>query len=104
LLDSRRYHFESKNSSPPGFEASFHTRIAEFILDLLHASSKAQFLYASHNTNLIDLKRARRDLIFFENKNTEGATEVYSLFDYKDFRENMDAEKGYLQGALMPYL
>lgn len=80
------------------FDASFHTRIAEFILDLFHASGKAQFLYTSHNTNLIDLKRARRDQIFFVNKNTDGATEVYSLFDYKDFRENMDAEKGYLQG------
>jgi hypothetical protein len=31
-------------------------------------------------------------------KREDGSTEVYSLYDYKDFRENMDAEKGYLQG------
>ena len=28
----------------------------------------------------------------------DGSTELYSLYEYKDFRENMDAEKGYLQG------
>lgn len=80
------------------FDASLHTKIAEFILDLVHASSGAQLLYTTHNTNLIDMKRSRRDQVVFVNKNAEGATEVYSLFDYKDFRENMDAEKGYLQG------
>jgi len=36
--------------------------------------------------------------VLFVNKKEDGSTEVYSLFDYKDFRENMDAEKGYLQG------
>ncbi len=36
----------------------------------------------------------------------QGATEVYSLYDFKDFRENMDAEKGYIQGRFdaVPYV
>lgn len=36
----------------------------------------------------------------------DGATEVYSLFDFKDFRENMDTEKGYIQGRFdaVPYV
>jgi len=80
------------------FDASLHTKIAEFILDLVHASEGAQLLYTTHNTNLIDMKRARRDQVVFVNKNQDGATEVYSLYDFKEFRENMDAEKGYLQG------
>ena len=88
------------------FDASLHTRLADFILDLIHASSKAQFLFTSHNTNLIDVKRLRKDQIVFVNKNNEGATDVYSLYDYKDFRENMDAQKGYLQERFdaVPYV
>lgn len=80
------------------FDASLHTRLADFIIDLIHASKNAQLLFTSHNTNLIDVKRFRRDQIIFVNKKDDGSTEVYSLYDYKDFRENMDAEKGYIQG------
>jgi AAA15 family ATPase/GTPase len=79
-------------------DLSLHTKLAEFVIDLFHASSSAQFLFTSHNTNLIDVKRFRRDQILFANKRDDGSTELYSLFDHKDFRENMDAEKGYLQG------
>ncbi|MDR0721055.1 MAG: ATP-binding protein [Treponema sp.] len=80
------------------FDLSLHTKLAEFVIDLFHAGSQAQFLFASHNTNLIDMKRFRRDQIVFVNKKGDGSTELYSLYDHKDFRENMDAEKGYLQG------
>jgi AAA15 family ATPase/GTPase len=80
------------------FDLSLHSKIAEFIIDLFHASSSSQFLFTSHNTNLIDVRRFRRDQILFANKKNDGSTELYSLYDYKDFRENMDAEKGYLQG------
>ena len=34
----------------------------------------------------------------FINKTQGGAADLYSLYDYKDFRENMDLEKAYLQG------
>jgi len=80
------------------YDLNLHTKLAEFVIDLFHARSTAQFLFTSHNTNLIDVKRFRRDQILFTNKKEDGSTELYSLYDYKDFRENMDAEKGYLQG------
>lgn len=80
------------------FDISLHSRLADFIIDVFHASSSSQLLYTTHNTNLIDVKRLRKDQILFVNKKEDSSTEVYSLFDYKDFRENMDAEKGYLQG------
>lgn len=80
------------------FDASLHTRLADFIIDLVHASKNAQMLFTSHNTNIIDVKRLRRDQIIFVNKKDDCSTEIYSLYDYKDFRENMDAEKGYIQG------
>lgn len=88
------------------FDLGLHTRLADFILDLIHASDGSQLLFSSHNTNLIDVKRLRRDQIVFVNKSEYGATEVYSLYDFKDFRENMDAEKGYIQGRFdaVPYV
>ena len=88
------------------FDMGLHTRLADFILDLIHASESSQLLFLSHNTNLIDVRRLRRDQIVFVNKSEDGATEVYSLHDFKDFRENMDAEKGYIQGRFdaVPYV
>jgi uncharacterized protein len=88
------------------FDTSLHIRLADFILDLIHASESSQLLFSSHNTNLIDVKRLRRDQIVFVNKTEEGATETYSLYDFKDFRESMDAKKGYIQGRFdaVPYV
>lgn len=88
------------------FDTGLHTRLADFILDLIHASEGSQLLFSSHNTNLIDVKRLRRDQIVFVNKTEEGNTEAYSLYDFKDFRESMDAKKGYIQGRFdaVPYV
>lgn len=88
------------------FDLSLHTELAEFITNLVHASKNAQILFTSHNTNLIDTKKFRRDQIYFTNKKEDASTDFYSLYDFKDFRENMDAEKGYLQGRFdaVPYV
>ena len=80
------------------FDASLHSRLSEFIIDLVHASERSQLLFTSHNTNLISMSRFRKDQIEKKKKKDDGSTEVYSLYDFKDFRETMDAEKGYLQG------
>ena len=39
-------------------------------------------------------------------KRDDGSSDLYSLFDYKDFRDTMDMEKAYLQGRFdaIPYL
>ena len=96
-----------------GFSALLAPRILNDLLaseivsgKVIHASEGSQLLFSSHNTNLIDVKRLRRDQIVFVNKSEDGATEVYSLYDFKDFRENMDAEKGYIQGRFdaVPYV
>ena len=88
------------------FDLRLHTELAQFIINMVHAAKSAQLLFTSHNTNLIDVKKFRRDQICFTNKRDDGSTEFYSLFDFKDFRENMDAEKGYLQGRFdaVPYV
>lgn len=88
------------------FDSSLHIRLADFIIDLMHASKASQLLFTSHSTNLIDIHRFRKDQIAFVNKRSNASTEVYSLFDYKDFRDNMDAEKAYIQGRFdaVPYV
>lgn len=88
------------------FDTGLHIRLADFIIDLIHASESSQLLFTSHNINLIDIKRLRRDQIMFVNKSEAGTTEIYSLYDFKDFRENMDAQKGYIQGRFdaVPYI
>ena len=48
----------------------------------------------------------RKDQIYFVNKKEDGSSDLYSLFDYKDFRDTMDLEKAYLQGRFdaVPYI
>ena len=43
---------------------------------------------------------------YFVNKRDDGSSDLYSLFDYMDFRDTMDMEKAYLQGRFdaIPYL
>lgn len=87
-------------------EISLHTKIVEYIIEMFNASESAQLIYSTHNTNLLNLNKLRKDQICFVNKKENGATDLYSLFDYKDFRDTMDVEKAYLQGRFdaIPYI
>lgn len=79
-------------------EDSLHPHIVDYIVRLFHSDRKAQLIFTTHNTNLLDLNKFRKDQIWFVNKGEAGNSELYSLFDYSDFRDTMDVEKAYLQG------
>jgi uncharacterized protein len=79
-------------------EDSLHPKLIEYIFNLFRAGHQAQLLCTTHNTSFLDLKKFRKDQIYFANKTTGGATDLYSLYDYNDFRDTMDLEKAYLQG------
>ena len=83
-----------------------HVNLVEYILNLFHKSESAQLIFSTHNTNLLNMRKLRKDQVYFVNKRDDGSSEMYSLFDFKDFRENMDAEKAYLQGRFdaIPYI
>lgn len=87
-------------------ETSLHTRLVEYLLGLFHNSGSAQLVFTTHNTHLLDMTRFRKDQILFVNKRPDGSSDLYSLFDYKDFREKMNLEKAYLQGRFdaVPYV
>ena len=79
-------------------EDSLHPKIVDYIIEIFNASSKAQLIFSTHNTNLLDLNKFRKDQIWFVNKKEDGGSDLYSLYDYSDFRDTMDLEKAYLQG------
>jgi len=79
-------------------EDSLHPMIIEYIFNIFRSGKKAQLICTTHNTKFLDLKKFRKDQIFFANKKEDGSTDLYSLYDYSDFRDTMDVEKAYLQG------
>jgi AAA15 family ATPase/GTPase len=87
-------------------ELSLHSKIVEYLFTLFNHSRGAQLICTTHNTNLLDLHKMRKDQIYFVNKKQDGSSDLYSLFDYKDFRDSMDLEKAYLQGRFdaIPYI
>ena len=87
-------------------ETSLHTQLVEYIITMFNNSDHAQLVYTTHNTHLLNTDLQRRDQVYFVNKQNDGCSDLYSLFDYKDFRDTYDMEKAYLQGHFdaVPYL
>ncbi len=70
----------------------------------------AQFVFTTHDTNLLSAGLFRRDQIWFTEKDSEGATQLYALTDYrpggKTVRNDEQLEKNYVAGKYggIPYL
>ena len=77
---------------------SLHTQLVEFVIGMFNHSDHAQLIYTIHNTHLLNTDFQRRDQVYFVNKREDGSSDLYSLFDFKDFRDTLDMEKAYLQG------
>ena len=77
---------------------SLHTQLVEFVIGMFNHSDHAQLIYTTHNTPLLNTDFQRRDQVYFVNKREDGSSDLYSLFDFKDFRDTLDMEKAYLQG------
>ena len=85
---------------------SLHTQLVEFVIGMFNHSDHAQLIYTTHNTHLLNTDFQRRDQVYFVNKREDGSCDLYSLFDFKDFRDTQDMEKAYLQGRFdaIPYI
>jgi AAA15 family ATPase/GTPase len=79
----------------------FHTLLTRFIiqsaLECDDAHQHSQFVFTTHDTNLLDLDLLRRDEIWFMEKEPSGASKLYSLAEFK-IRTDLKIEKGYLAG------
>jgi len=81
-------------------DRSFHTLISEKFFDFFFEISKtiaSQFIATTHNLMLLDLKKFRRDEIWFIEKNNEGQSRMYSLEEFKP-RFDKQLCRAYLDG------
>ncbi len=89
-------------------ERSMHPILArkfvEFFLKTAKGSN-SQLIFSTHESTLLDLDILRRDGIWFTEKDESGATQLYSLADFK-VRNDLRVDKGYLQGRFgaIPFL
>jgi hypothetical protein len=83
-------------------DARLHPFITRFIIELFHSKqtnpNNAQLIFATHDTNLLTNKLFRRDQIWFTEKDQYGATDLYSLVEYKNVRKDAIYEKDYIAG------
>lgn len=76
--------------------------IAKFSED---EQTKGQLIFTTHESNLLDQDVFRQDEIWFVQKNSIGASEMYPLSDFKE-HHTIDIQKGYLNGryGAIPFL
>lgn len=63
----------------------------------------AQLIFATHDTNLLNIQYLRRDQIWFTEKDKTDSTELYSLVEFRDdagnkVRNDRNIEKDYING------
>ena len=93
-------------------DASLHPMLTMHLVKMFHDkeinTKNAQLIFATHDTNLLHGDLFRRDQVWFSEKDQYGATDVYSLIEYKKnpTRKESNKEKNYLQGryGAIPYL
>ena len=80
---------------------ALHTRLSQELVKLFASgesnAKRAQFIFSTHDTNLLSCAAIRRDEIWFAEKDPMGNTVVYPLTDFQT-RKSENVEKGYLQG------
>ncbi|MDR2411007.1 MAG: ATP-binding protein [Bacteroidales bacterium] len=103
-----------KNGTPlfiDEFDTMLHPLIIEAIIKLFNSpatnSRNAQLVISCHAVNILTNKLFRRDQIWFCEKDQFGATDLYSLVEYKEpVRKDASYNKNYLQGkyGAVPYI
>jgi len=79
-----------------------HYLILKEILKLINSNiqnKKYQFIFTTHNIDLLDLDILKKDQIAFVEKNEHQSTEFYKLSDFEDIRKELDVKKLYKHGA-----
>ena len=80
-------------------DRSMHPKLSMKILECYYSTlaseRDSQFIFTTHESNLLNLDLIRADEVWFVEKSNDGASHMTSLAEYKP-RE--DVQKGYLQG------
>lgn len=82
-------------------ESSLHPNLARQFVRIFNDPTLnpkgAQLVFATHDTNLLDLELVRRDQVWFTEKNQQGSTAVSQLSDFKP-RKEQNVAFAYLHG------
>ncbi|GAB3457546.1 ATP-binding protein [Streptomonospora sediminis] len=96
-----------------GIDSSLHPMISSTVIKMFTDSEvnpkDAQLVFASHDTTLLgrmmESRLLNRDEVWFTEKDAEGATQLFSLAEFRP-RGEENTERGYLQGryGAVPYV
>ena len=78
-------------------------KIISMFMDNNINKNGAQLIFATHDTNLLNIRYLRRDQIWFTDKDKTDSTELYSLVEFRDeagnkVRNDRNIEKDYIDG------
>lgn len=96
-------------------DSKLHPLLTQHIISIFKDPEKnpngAQLIFATHDTNLLNVKTFRRDQIWFTEKDPTEATDLYSLVEFKEpdgtkIRNDRSFEKDYIKGryGAIPYI
>jgi AAA15 family ATPase/GTPase len=72
--------------------------LVEDYLGTCDSKTRSQLVFTTHDSLLIDRQVLRTDEMWVMERNSEGATDLYSLGDYKGIEREKDIHKSYLLG------
>lgn len=88
-------------------ERSIHPLLIKELIQKFSSeqATAGQLIFSTHESNLLDQTILRPDEIWFTEKNSHGATELYPLSEFKE-HHTIDIRKGYLNGRYggIPFL
>jgi AAA15 family ATPase/GTPase len=83
-------------------EARMHPNITQAIVTLFNSRASnpkgAQLIFTTHDTNLLSVKKLRRDQIWFLEKDRLEASRLYSLVEFKIRNDDASLEQDYING------
>lgn len=83
-------------------ETSLHPNLTKLLISLFKDkkvnNKNSQLIFTSHDTNILDKNSLRKDQIWLAEKNNKGETDLFSLQDFSDVREDTPFDKWYLAG------
>lgn len=81
-------------------DSGLHSYITRLIVDIFRNERinkhKAQLVFTTHDVNLLDQNTIRKDQVWFTEKDKYGVSEMFTLSDFEDVREDTLFAKWYL--------
>ena len=81
-------------------DSGLHSYVTQLIVDIFRNErinkKNAQLIFTTHDVNLLDQNTIRKDQVWFTEKDEYGISEIFTLSDFDDVREDTLFAKWYL--------